>query len=406
MRFLLLLCCALAFPVVAEDWPHWGGPNRNFKVNVKGLANSWPADGPKKLWSRALGEGYSAVSVEGGSLYTMYRQGSQEVVIAMDAATGKTLWEYAYEAPIPARNALENGPGPHSTPAIAGDRVFTVGIWGQFNCLDKKTGKLLWSHNLIDEYQAPRLGRGYGGSPMLYKDTIILQVGAKNGGAIMAFRQRDGSVAWKNQDLEISQSSATLMTVDGQEQLLIFMANEIVGLDPNSGELYWKYPHKTDYGLNISTPVYEGNLIFCSSAYSGGSRVLELSREGGKTSVKELWFSNRMRVHHGNAIMLGGNVYGSSGDFGPAFLIAMQVRTGTELWRDRNYSKANFIFADGKLIILDEDGRLTLAKPSAQGLEVLAKAELLQRIAWTAPTLVGTNLYIRDRRSIMALDLK
>ncbi len=152
--------------------------------------------------------------------------------------------------------------------------------------------------------------------------------------------------------------------------------------------------------------MHEGNLIFCSSAYSGGSRVLELSREGGKTNVKELWFTNRMRVHHGNAIMLGGNVYGSSGDFGPAFLIAMQVRSGTELWRDRSYSKANFVFADGKLIILDEDGRLTLAKPSAQGLEVLAKAQLLQRIAWTAPTLVGTNLFIRDRRSIMAVDLK
>ncbi len=167
MRFFVSLCLCGSLALLADDWPQWGGPNRNFKVNAKGLANSWPADGPKRLWSRDLGEGYSAVSAEGGSLYTMYRQGSQEVVIALEASTGKTLWEHRYEAPIPPRNALEHGPGPHSTPLLAGDRLFTVGIWGQFNCLEKKTGKLLWSHNLIEEYQAPRLGRGYGGSTML-----------------------------------------------------------------------------------------------------------------------------------------------------------------------------------------------------------------------------------------------
>ena len=375
-------------------------------MNAKGLANTWPDGGPKKLWSRLLGEGYSAVSVDGGVLYTMYREGTEEVVIALDAATGKTVWEYRYSAPIPASNALENGRGPHSTPLVVGDRVFTVGIWDVFNCLDKKTGKLLWSHDLIQEYKAPRLGRGYGSSPLAYNDTVILPVGAKGGSGVMAFRQKDGSVAWKNHDFQGGFSSPILMKVDGQEQLVIFMADDIVGLDPNNGNLFWKYPHKTDWGLNISTPVYEGNLLFCSSAYSGGSRVLELSREGGKTNVKELWFTNRMRVHHGNAIMLGGNVYGSSGDFGPAPLVAMHLADGKELWRDRNYSKANFVFADGKLIILDEDGHLTLAKPGPQGLEVLAKAELLHRNAWTAPTLAGTNLYIRDRRSIMALDLK
>jgi outer membrane protein assembly factor BamB len=404
---LFLAFCILQSAICnCEDWPQFGGSNRNFKVNVKGLANSWPAAGPKKLWSRQLGEGYSGVSEEGGVLYTMYRTGSKEIAIALDAANGKTLWEYPYEAPIPARNALENGPGPHSTPLIAGDRVFTIGIWDVFNCLDKKTGKLLWSHNLIGEYKAPTEGRGYGSSPLAYKDTVILQVGAKNGAAVMAFRQKDGSVAWKNQDFEVSHSSPILMTVDGQEQLVIFMGDHVVGLDPNNGSLYWSHPHKTDWNLNISTPVSEGNLLFCSSAYSGGSRALELSRAGGKTNVKELWFTNRMRIHTGNAIMTGGNVYGSSGDFGPAFLIAMHVADGKELWRDRNFPKANFVYADGKLIILDEDGRLTLARPGPSGLQVLAFAQVLRRNVWTAPTLVGTNLYIRDRSSIMALDLK
>lgn len=407
-RFFLLLaiCILAAAAAISEDWPQFGGPNRNFKVNVRGLAESWPAAGPKKLWSRELGEGYSAISEEDGTLYTMYRQGQQEIAIALNEATGKTLWEYRYEATVPQRNALENGRGPHSTPLVVGDRVFTIGIWDVFNCLDRKTGKLLWSHNFIKEYGAVLEGRGYGSSPLAYKGNVILQVGGKDRGAVMAFRQSDGSVAWKNQSFPISHSSPILIQVEGQEQLVIFMGDQVVGLNPENGSLYWSYPHKTDWNLNISTPVSEGNVLFCSSAYSGGSRALQLGREGGKIGVKELWFTNKMRIHTGNAIMTGGTVYGSSGDFGPAFLIAMHVADGKELWRDRNYPKANLVYADGKLIILDESGRLTLAKPGPTGLQVLAQAQVLQSNSWTAPTLVGTHLYIRDRSHIMALDLK
>ena len=180
----------------------------------------------------------------------------------------------------------------------------------------------------------------------------------------------------------------------------------IITLPNNNGELLWSHPHETNHGLNISTPVWgEGNLLFCSSAYNGGSRVIRLRREDGKTTAEELWFNNRMRLHFGNAIRIGDLVLGTSGDFGPAFFTALDINSGEEVWRERSFARSQMVYADGMLVIVDEDGDLALATPTRQGLKVHARTELLTENAWTPPTLVGTKLYVRDRKNIVALDL-
>ena len=405
---LAVLCFSAGRRAEAQgDWSQWGGPARNFSVKAKGLAAAWPEKGPRQLWKRDLGEGHSAVVADGEALYTMYSRGGQEAVVALDPSTGKTLWEHKYDAPVAGMN-FEFGAGPHSTPLVAGDKVFAVGATGKMHALDRKTGKVAWSHDLWAEYGGTRLDRGYSCSPAAYKGTVIVFVGGR-GQAVMAFDQRDGRVAWRRQDLEISPNSPLVINVDGQDQLVAFMGTHVAGLDPSNGDLLWSYPHATDFGLNISTPVWgaEDNTLFISSAYSGGSRALKLSRDKatGKTTPTELWFHRRLRVHHSNAVRIGDYIYGSSGDFGPSFVAAVDVKTGKILWQDRGFPKANFINADGRLIILDEDGNLALAEPSPAGLKVVSKAEVLQKTAWTAPTLVGTRLYLRDRRSITALDL-
>ena len=124
------LCSSAAASAQTANWPQWGGPQRNFMVEAKGLAESWPAGGPKRLWSRALGEGHSSVVVDGERLYTMYSQGEQEFVVALDAATGKTIWEKSNAAP-PKGLDLQFGKGPHSTPLIAGNLLITVGLIGK-----------------------------------------------------------------------------------------------------------------------------------------------------------------------------------------------------------------------------------------------------------------------------------
>ena len=125
----------------------------------------------------------------------------------------------------------------------------------------------------------------------------------------------------------------------------------------------------------------------------------------GKTRVVEKWYTNRMRVHIGTVIRLGDYAYGSSGDFGPAFLSAVDMKTGKIVWQDRSFSRTQLLYADGKMILLDEDGNLGLAEVSPQGIKVLARAPVLQNLSWTPPTLAGTTLYVRDRKTIAAFNL-
>jgi outer membrane protein assembly factor BamB len=401
-------------------WPQWGGPTRDFKAPAVRVAASWPASGPKSLWSRDLGDGYSAIVTDGDALFTMYRPpkgvlatmtskftGSDpEAVIALDAATGRTRWEHVYEA-VPQKGMdMEYGPGPHATPLIAGDLVFAVGTNGRLVALEKATGKQRWAQELWSGLGGTVQGRGYSCSPLAYGENVLVTVGGK-GQAVVAFRQRDGQIAWKAGDLQPSPSSLMVINLDGQDQLLMFHQNGIAGLDPTSGALLWDHPHKTDWGLNIALPIWNADdkLLFVSSAYSGGSRVLQLARAGDETQVKELWFSNKLRIHHGNGLRIGDYVYGSSGDFGPSFLVAMNVRTGALAWQERGLAKATAVLADGKLVLLDEEGTLALASATPEKLTILSKASVFQGRCWTAPTLAGTRLFLRDRAAIKAFDI-
>jgi len=417
-RFLTLAVVAcLLTPVTiagqaAPSWTQWGGAGRDFMSDSKGLASTWPASGPKKLWSRSLGEGHSSVLIENGRLYTMYRQitrqpsvSHEEVVASLDAASGKTIWEFKYPAP-PNGIQFDQGFGPHSTPLIVGNRLFAASSRSELFALDKTTGKRIWSHDFVKEFNAPLTARGYSGSPLLYNGTIIVTMGGPNQ-AVAAFDQASGKLLWKNGYFVWAPASPILIDVDKQPQLVVFGGDVVTGMDPANGRELWRHPHKTDWGLNISTPVWvaDQHLLLVSSAYGVGTRALELRQSAGKTTVTEKWHSQRMRIHIGTIIRLGEHAYASSGDFGPAFISAFDLKSGAIAWQDRSFARAQLLYADGKIIVLDEDGVLGLATVSPQGLKVLAKASVLQHLAWTPPTLVGTTLYVRDRQTISAFDL-
>jgi len=409
MDFTLATVFALLASAGALDWHQWGGPNRNFRVESTGLSRSWPASGPKKLWSRALGEGYSSIVAVEDALYTMYRVGDDEIVVSLSASSGETLWEHRYRAPLVEEMDYgtwlrQGGAGPYSTPLVLGDTLYSVGVSGKFFAFDRKTGRIRWFHDLHEKFDMSGY-RGFAPSPIAYGENVILPVGGR-GQALVAFDRTSGDVAWKNEDFGMAPASPVLIDVEGQDQLVVFAPSEIVGVDPTNGKRLWSHSHETNYGLNISTPVWgAGNLLFCSAAYNGGSRVLRLTRANGKTTAEELWASNRMRLHFGNAMRVGNLILGTSGDFGPAFFSAVDVRTGEEIWRERTFGRSQMVHAGGKLVIVDEGGDLAIAEASPEGLLVHARAEILTENAWTPPTLVGTRLYVRDRKNVVALDL-
>ena len=399
------VCLAGAVPVMGQ-WPQWGGPTRDFKCEASGLTSEWPRkEGPPKLWTREIGDGYSGISVDDGIVYTLYRKDNDEIVIALSAETGETIWEHQYAAPGMPGASTQFGTGPQGSPLLDETHVYTVGLGAKMLCLDKKTGESVWEHDLNGEFGVSKLQFGYSCSPLAYKDTVIVTVGGK-GKSVVAFNRSDGSVAWKNQDFEISYASPVIIDVDGQEQMIVFAAKKVAGMDPNDGTLFWEHPHETNYDVHASTPVWgDDNLLFVSSAYDTGSRVLKLTRAGDKTQVQELWATRKMQLHYSNAIRVGDYVYGSSGQ-NTAFFMAVNVHTGKTKWKKRKVAKkAQCILAGGKMIILDEDGKLVLATVTPEGVTIHAKHNLLESNSWTGPTLAGTTLFVRDRKKIIAVDL-
>lgn len=422
---LFLSPAASPRPLMAADqWLQWGGPKRDFKVESPDLIDRWPAEGPKVLWSRDLGDGYSTIISDGERLYTMYNVAGKapedakedekpryrdDIVVALDSDTGKTVWEYRYSANFTPDMLHDFGFGPRSTPLVVGDRLFTVGATAVLNCLDRKTGKMIWTVDLRKDHKAALLQRGYGASPFAYKDTIILPTGVaqtdeEKGHAVMAFNQADGKVVWKNQDFGPTYASPFLFKTGNEEHLIVFGDKAIHGLDPGSGKSKWSHEHTG--GANISTPVAgDDDIFFVSSAYGLGSRGIKIMKKDGQWQTEELFFNKKFKIQHGNAIRIGDYVYGSSGDFGPAFFAAVNVKNGKFGWKKRGITKANSVYADGKLIILDEDGRLYLATVTPDKIEIHCKAQLLEKVAWSVPTLVKSTLYIRDMKKIMAIDL-
>jgi outer membrane protein assembly factor BamB len=387
-------------------WTQWGGPHRNFQTEATGLKGQWPAAGPKVIWQRALGEGYSSPAVEGGTLYTMYGKPRVEVVTACDAATSKSLWEHATPMTFQSDAAPDMGNGPYSTPLIVGDRLFTTGVAGRLQAIEKKSGKLLWTQQLWSDHNGTRVMYGYASSPIAWRDTVIVPVGGR-GKSVMAFKQADGSVAWAKHDYPNAYSSPLLINVDGLDQLVVLMDGAVFAVNPNNGDLQWETPFRASYGIAVATPVWgPGNLLFFSAEYDAGAKVMQLERTGNRIKATEVWTSNRLRLHHGNAMCIGDTLYFSSGGKGSvAVFSAVDFRSGKVLWQDRGIAKATFVWADRKLITLNGDGNLMIVHPAPEGFKVAAKAPLLTSLAWTPPVLVGPRLYIRDRRNMMAVDL-
>ena len=423
---LVMLCSGVEADPGAAHWPQWGGPNRDFTVETSGLADTWPEDGPPRLWQRELGDGYSSIVSEDGVLYTMYRKEQtydNEHTIAFDANTGKTIWEEAYPSPVP-----EGGrrfPGPNTTPLISGDRLFTIGRNAVMRCCNKKTGSILWSHDLVAEHGAVLPGWGYSSSPIAYRDMIIAVVGTKpyrddaasadteevdtpppsaGKASLIAFDQKTGNGVWKSQDLRFQYSSPILINFAGKDQLILLPFSAIMSVDPTDGELLWQHTLSDDQG-HVATPLWnDEDLVFSGGGHAG--RVIKLSRAGGKTVPEVLWTSRKTGLDLATPVRIGDLIVATKGGRASVTL-GFDIRTGKRVWIKRGYPSATLVHGDGKIIVLDEQGKLTLATATHEDLTVNSTWQFpdWSGETFTAPTLVGKTLYVRDRKHVIALDL-
>jgi outer membrane protein assembly factor BamB len=401
---LAALAAALltAAAATAEDWPRWRGLRRDGISRDTGLIKSWPATGPKVLWKHDLTGGYSAPVIARGRLIIQTEDQKEEIVRCLDPVSGKQLWEYRYPADYDQHPTLDQRfkGGPRSTPAIDGDRVYAIGTAGILNCLDVKSGKPIWQADLLKMADRTCPDFGYTGSPLIEGNLVFVHPGGQKGNSIAALDKRDGKVVWQSLDDRIGYSTPILIPGNGkQQQLVHFTAVGVVAVSPATGQPLWRYDWKTDFDLNVATPIFHEGKLFISSNYGHGNALLKL-RDGAEP--EQVYKSLVMQNHYSTSVLHQGHLYGFSNDR----LRCMDFETGAMKWDQRGLGRGSVLIADGQLILLGDKGDLVLADLSPEAYTERARWKPLEGQTWTAPVLANGILYLRNETTLLAVDMK
>jgi outer membrane protein assembly factor BamB len=395
-----ILLLALAQQALAQsgaDWPQWRGPNRDGVSKETGLLKQWPAEGPPLVWKASgAGGGYSSFSVANGKLYTMGLRGEREYVVAFDVATGKEAWSTPHGSAF--RN--DRGDGPRGTPTVDGDRVYALGGSGDLTALDARTGKIVWSKNVLKEFGGSNITWGISESPLVLGDKVLVNPGGP-GASIVALNKANGALIWKSQSDKAGYSSAIPVEVNGTTQVVFFTAERAVGLDAKDGRLLWEYGKPANNVANVATPIARANRVFISSDYGTGGGVVEIKADN---KAQEVWFTKDKRNHHSSSVLIGDYLYG----FSSAILTAIRFDTGEIAWRDRSVGKGSLVYADGNLYCFSENGVVGLVEATPTGYKEKGRFRIAQGNlpTWTHPVVAGGRLYLRDQDTIYAYDVR
>ena len=393
----VLCACAQLSAQTASDWPQWRGANRDGISKDTGLLKQWPESGPPLVWkATGAGGGYSSFAVTNGRLYTLGLRADREYIIAFDTATGKQVWATPHGGAF--RN--DRGDGPRGTPTVDGDRLYALGGNGDLSALDLKTGRVIWTVNVLQKFGGENITWGISESPLIIGDKLLVNAGGPNA-SIVALNKKDGTLIWKSQSDRAGYSSAVPVQVGNSTQVVFFTNQRAVGLDLKDGKLMWEYGRAANNVANAATPIVRGNRVFISSDYGTGAGLVEI-KDGG--SASEVYFTKDMRNHHSSSVLIGDYLYGFSG----GILTAMKFDTGEVAWRDRSVGKGSLVFADGDLYVLSENGVVGLVEATPTGYKEKGRFRIQQDSlpTWAHPVVAGGRMYLRDQDTIYAYDVK
>jgi outer membrane protein assembly factor BamB len=381
-------------------WTDFRGPFRDGHYREQPIRTNWPASGLKPLWKQPIGGGYASFVIARNRAFTIEQRGPQEVVAGYDVQTGRELWTNGWNALF---TESLGGDGPRATPTWADGIVYALGATGELRALDEGSGRVLWRTNIIDENGATNLDWGMAASPLVVGETVVVLPGGPNGHSVVAYSRRTGKRAWSVLGDKQAYSSPMLVTLGGVPQIIVFAATRLMGLSPDKGELLWDYPWQTPFDINAGQPLLVGdNRIFLSSGYGTGAAVIELTPNGSRFSVREVWRNNRMKNQFTSSVLHEGFVYGLD----EAILACLDVATGQLRWKGGRYGYGQVLLANGQLIVLAENGDLALVRATPERHEELARFPVLNGKTWNHPAMADGHLLIRNVAEMAAFDLR
>ena len=383
---------AMALSAGAQDWPQWRGPNRDGAVATFSEPASWP-ESLREQWNVDVGLGYATPVLIGDRIYMFTRQGEDEVMRALDAESGETIWMTSYPAPFEMMSStVRHGPGPKSTPAYADGRLFTFGISSIVTAFDAATGRQLW------QKPAPLAQPLYhtGMSPLVEGDLIIIHVGGPGDGALMAFDVATGEVRWSWDGDGPAYGSPIVVDLGGTRQVVTFTHQNLVGVSVATGELLWSRPFVTPSDTTAQTPVLYGDTLI-QAGRENGITAFRVIPQDGEWGTEDVWHTDEVSLHLTNGVAIDGVLYGlsylNSGQY-----FGLDLDTGEVLWKSdaRQADNAAIVRAGDTIFALENDAEMVVINASRNGFDPVRRWEVANSETWAQPAISGNRLFVKD----------
>ena len=399
LGFLMTLSCLSQ----TDQSSQWRGPNREGIFYENGLLRSWPENGPELLWSfEGLGAGHSSPGIGFNRIFINGMPDTTGVLYSFDM-NGNLLWqkEYGEEWHV-------NYTGSRSTPLVVNDLVYLVSGMGEVFCFKAENGNLVWSVDMLKKFDGINIQWGITESVLIDGDHLICNPGGEEFN-VVALNRFTGETVWKSKGHgEPSAYCSPVLVLHNKTRLVVTMTQtSVIGMDADTGELYWRVDQFQTNKIHANTPLYENGIIYCSSTSSkegnSGLLALKLSEDGKK--VEQLWRNEDFKNLMGGIVLIDGTIYGSA--YRTKNWYSVNAATGEEKIIASDFSNGVIIYADGLFYCYSEDGQVALVKMTPDTFEIISKfnVPLGTDQHWAHPVIHNKRMYIRHGNALMVYNI-
>jgi outer membrane protein assembly factor BamB len=388
----------------AQDWSQWRGPARDGMIPAAVVPKQWPA-AVTPAWSVEIGEGYSSPVIAGGRAFLHSRRDPNEIVTAIDLATGKVAWQQSYQSEFKKNQyATQMAKGPNSTPLVAGTRVYTLGVTGILTAWNTADGSVAWRNDYSSAIDTSKLFCGTAMSPMLEGGALIVHVGSDvHGGRILALDPATGKERWESKGPGPGYASPVAVTIDNVRQIITMTNGSIIGIDAGKGVPLWSIAFPDEWHENIVTPIWTGSALIVSGIRQG-TQAYALSRVGGSWQHRQIWKNADVTMYTVSPVFAEGIVYGMSNKRRGHF-VALDAETGTVKWstQGRDGNHASILQTREHVVFLTDGGAMIVAERTPEGFKELKRYEVTKSPTWTFPVFLPDGLLVREANAVVKL---